>query len=289
MSTTSKCLGTVEFSGKVVISDPCYDRGSRCMKTNFPVRPGRYRVYAAYSDEGSLGLRVAALTVCHEAFKPQDLVDIWQEVDADIGVDSGQCGVFDDSIFPYAKDSPDHRPFYDECCDLTSVDSQAGILQSGTGVVSSSGYGDGGYTLRVVERDGKNVALLLDYDLENMRRVMTALLATQIDLDQIIERVIAEHDAYREATQKLSGQEVYDKAFEIHLWEEMAYLICECSEDYEDDLDVLAVLDQLTAGGGFLPAFVEWAMSQDSVDVTNIERTCETLGSFCESRLDDEL
>jgi len=47
------------------------------------------------------------------------------------------------------------------------------------------------------------------------------------------------------------------------------------------------VLDQLIAGGGFLPAFLDWALNQDSVDASNVERSYETLIEFCEYTLDE--
>jgi len=114
MSTASKCLGAVEFSGKVVVSDPCYDRGTWCAQTDFPVKPGRYQVHATFSDEGGFGLRVAALAFYHEDFMQQALWMEWQEACTNIGVDSGQCGVFDDTIYPQSKDHPDNQPFYED-------------------------------------------------------------------------------------------------------------------------------------------------------------------------------
>jgi len=179
MKTTSKYLGAAEFSGKVIISDPCYDRGTRCAQADFPVMPGRYLVFAVHSDEGDMGRRVAALVFCHKGFVLRMYKDEWKEVLSNIGVDSGQCGIFDDTIYPQSKDSPENNPFYDECCDITLHGDEAGILQSRKGAVSSSGYGDGCYGLRAVEFEGEFVALLLDYDLEKMRLVMSSLLARQ--------------------------------------------------------------------------------------------------------------
>jgi len=296
-TTTSKYLGVIEFAGKVVVSDPGYDRSAQCIQTDFPVKPGRYQVFVAFSDEGEFGQRVAALTLYHEDYMQQELGMEWQEALTSIGVDSGQCGIFDDTIYPQSREHPDNRPFYEECCTITLTGDRTGILQSGKGAVSSSGYGDGCYTLSVIKRDGENIALLLDYDLVKMRRLMAALLHQQISeedsedqestINQIMDDVAAEINTYREATQKLSGKEVYGKAFEINLWEQMAFLIGECSEDLEEDEDILSVVDQLSAGGGFLAAFVEWAMSQDSVDVSNTETTLDLLERFCDDWLSE--
>jgi len=298
MKTERKYLGTVEFSGRVVVSDPCYDRTTWCMQPDFPVRRGRYQVFATISDEGEMGLRVASLMVCHEDFVDEALALEWQVAVTDIGVDSGQCGFFDDSVYPQSKDHHESKPFYDECCEITLADSQAGLLQSGKGVVSSSGYGDGGYCLWAKEVNGENVALLLDFNLIKMGSLMMDLLQQQTGgeafeedtvVSRIIDRVDAEIAAYRDATQALSGKEVYNKFFEISLCEEVAFMIGEHLEDenYEEDHPVIVVLQQLTAGSGFLPAFVEWAISRDSVNVSNAEETRDTLEYFCDSWLEE--
>ena len=175
--------GVITLSGKVVVSDPCYDRGAWCMKTDFPVKPGRYYAFAVYSDEGKMGIRVAALALYHEDYIRMPLFD-WQRIDCTIGVDSGQCGIFDDSAYPQTKDHPDHEPFYDECCKITLADSQAGILRSKQGVVSTSGYGDGTYALKTIAREGENVALMLDFDLVNMGAMVRKLTAAERGIEQ---------------------------------------------------------------------------------------------------------
>jgi|GEM_PF-543514 len=285
MDTTTKYLGAVEFSGKVVVSDPCYDRDCWCMKPDFPVLPGKYHVYAFYNDEKDWGVRVAALLFRHESFD-QIPFHGWKDIDADIGVDSGQCGIFDDSIYPQEKDHPDHKPFYEECCDITLADSQAGILQSGKGVVSSSGCGDGSYNLSVIEHNGANIALLLDYGLVETERVVRAVRAAMsgyemLDIKQIIDQIDSEITSFRKETWQLTGLAVYGKAYEIYLVENLAYLLCEYPDSYKENDRILAVADQLIAGGSFLPVFMEWALEQDSVDVSNVEKSGETLELFC--------
>ena len=289
MDTTTKELGVVEFSGKVVVSDPCYDRDVWCMKPDLPVLPGRYHVYAVYNDEKDWSVRVAALLFRHEGCNQVPFRG-WKDIDAEIGVDSGQCGIFDDSIYPREKDHPDHKPFYEECCDITLTDGQAGILQSGKGAVSSSGYGDGSYNLSVIEHNGVNVALLLDYGLVETGRVVRAVRAAMggyemLDIEEITDRVCEESNAFRAETKQLTGEEIYGKAYEIFIVEEMDFLICERLDEHEDEDDILSVLEQLIAGDGFLPVFMSWALDQDSVDMSNVERSYETLVAFCEHHL----
>jgi hypothetical protein len=171
---TVKELGRVTLSDKVVVSDPCYDRDVWCMQTDIPVKPGRYNVMILLSDEKKWGTRVANLILIHEDHQGSPQKD-WKYVCSSIGVDSGQCGIFDDTIYPQSKDHPDLEPFYTECCALTLSDELAGILESGKGVVTSSGFGDGGYELLAKKDGDRYVALMLDYNLAEMQTIMRAL------------------------------------------------------------------------------------------------------------------
>ena len=171
-------LGTIELFGKVVVSDPCYDRDVWCMVDDLAVKPGRYKTWSVLSDESSWGMRVAALVLIHEDFTEDDLKN-WKSIECSIGVDSGQCGIFDDSIYPQKKEPQKFESFYKECCDITLSDKSAGIMKNGKGVVSSSGYGDGTYELFAVIRKGEYVALTLNYNLTKMRNIMRLLVERQ--------------------------------------------------------------------------------------------------------------
>ena len=176
---TVKNLGSIELSGTIVVSDPCYDRDVWCMKTGLSVKPGRYDVMAICSDEKEWGPRIASLVLIHQDHKKAPQKN-WESIATSIGVDSGQCGIFDDSIYPQSKDHPDYNPtFYEECCQITLSKKMAGLLKCGKGVVSSSGYGDGSYELFTKSDGGQNIALMLDYDLLKMRKIMQMLVAEQ--------------------------------------------------------------------------------------------------------------
>ncbi|MCL1855093.1 MAG: DUF4241 domain-containing protein [Clostridia bacterium] len=178
MKTTINELGTIELSGTVVVSDPCYDRDVWCMELGVKVKPGTYRVFASRQDEGRFGIRIACIMAVHEDYEVAEIKK-WEDCSDGIGVDSGQCGIFDDTIYPQGKNHPDFEPFYDECCGLTLSEESVGILQNSKGVVSSSGYGDGSYTLCSAFQDGYIIGLLLDYDLGKMNQVMQALVSRQ--------------------------------------------------------------------------------------------------------------
>lgn len=129
-------------SGKVTISDPCYDTG----ELKVLARNGRWLASVRKSDEGSWGRRVSSILVHHESFDPIGK-DYKEEVKY-IGVDSGQAGVFD-------ADSYGHGSFYDTCCRATSKD--FGFVPGG--FVTTSGYGDGGYQVKVHRSGGKSEAV----------------------------------------------------------------------------------------------------------------------------------
>ena len=171
-------LGWIDLSDKVVVSDPCYNRDTWCMRQDIPVLPGRYQVHIIMADEGEFGHRVASLVAVHEKY-PITHQKQWRVVDEEIGVDSGQCGIFDDSAYPDLTDAAGREAFYDECCNITLSKKQAGILHNGKGALSSSGYGDGSYRLSGVSHRSEYVALMLDYSLASKRAIMELLVAEQ--------------------------------------------------------------------------------------------------------------
>lgn len=140
-------------SGGLVLSDPCYGLDVWCLKKVDGVKNGAWKFYGIQSDEGIFGKQISAIYAVHADAEnvSVDLKDI-----EDLGVDSGQFGIFDvdfyrndsqfaDDFMPendFAKGEEGGR-FYGACCDLTLSDKHGGVL-SGGGVVSS-GYGDGCY------------------------------------------------------------------------------------------------------------------------------------------------
>ena len=102
---------------------------------------------------------------------------------------------------------------------------------------------------------------------------------------EIITCIAEEAEAFRKKTLRQPSEEVYAKAYIIRLVEEMTALICDYYEDFMDNKDVCAVLGELTAYTGFLPAFIDWALEQEYVDIANLEKAAETLREFCKEFL----
>lgn len=170
-------LGNITFSERVVISDPCYERDVWCMDDNVTVKPGEYRAYAVEKDEKQFGIRIASLICIHRLeFENLEaaLAKKWCHF-GNIGVDSGQAGIFDNFIYPMDKES-ESGAFFDECCDITVNKPFCASLPSKKGVVCSSGYGDGSYSVKALYENDCCIALMIDFGLTSKRKIMEALL-----------------------------------------------------------------------------------------------------------------
>jgi hypothetical protein len=168
---------------KVVVSDPCYDIPTWCQAILTGVLPGKYLADVVKSDgSDGWGIRVASLNATHEDFFDKMGLIHWDVSPADIGVDSGQCGIFNFDqfrndiasdayglplVFGGRKDS-DGDLWYERMCSLTLSTEDGGVSDDdwgGTpdGVVSSSGYGDGSYTLMIGKIENDIVAFEIVY------------------------------------------------------------------------------------------------------------------------------
>ncbi|MGI9862327.1 hypothetical protein SDD30_13195 [Moorella naiadis] len=139
-------------SGKLVVSDPCYPLGTWCQAEINNVKKGIWLAFVKrINDEGVWGERCAELIAHH---KDHNLPENgWEHISGDIGVDSGQAGIFDYNMyrndnaiekiwchyFDAEKRPGDKDKWYEVCCMLTLSRLDAGVLKGGA--VSSSGFG----------------------------------------------------------------------------------------------------------------------------------------------------
>ena len=168
-------MNQITLSENVMVSDPCYSLDTWCQTKLNGVLPGKYNVEVNKSDEGDWGTRVSSITVIHEDY---DDTDDWEQ-HSECGVDSGQCGIFcmtsyrNDELSKGITTPPLDKPFvlpyndkggdmwYEKMCQFTLGENQWGVYD--TGVVSSSGLGDGQYPLDVMMDGDKIVGMRLDY------------------------------------------------------------------------------------------------------------------------------
>ncbi len=80
----------------------------------------------------------------------------WETVSGEVGVDSGQAGIFDDVQYGDGDgEYGDTDTWYGRMCETTSDPIGAGVQPEG--VVSSSGFGDGGYDCQVIRSSNKDI------------------------------------------------------------------------------------------------------------------------------------
>lgn len=111
----------IRLDEKVMVSDPCYGLNTWCQGVLENVLPGNYECNVEYSDEGDWGTRVAAIEVTHEDCR----IFRFEAEDFEVGVDSGQAGIFDyDYYCQYHTDRKDSEhvddDWYNRVCDKTS-------------------------------------------------------------------------------------------------------------------------------------------------------------------------
>jgi len=156
-------------SGKMVLSDPCYKIPTWCQGVVDRVKNGTWVTEVNKTDQGGWGERVSYLVAFNEqALKEnpalkETLVNGWgKQLPFNFGVDSGQFGFFDNEHYQNDKSAMDLTKYdfgdtYDQesgdswyraVSNLTLADEQWGVLPFG--VVSSSGFGDGSYSVFAV-------------------------------------------------------------------------------------------------------------------------------------------
>lgn len=97
----------IELSSHVMVSDPCYDTDTWCNADLHNVRPGTWHTKALYKD----GL-CTDLVVWHKDMK-EPTFDKYEKTSINVGVDSGQAGVYDYDHF--AKNCKNEE-WYDSMC-----------------------------------------------------------------------------------------------------------------------------------------------------------------------------
>lgn len=169
----------ITLGNEVVISDPCYTIPTWCQYKTDKVLPGQYHTFVERNNRFGWGMRNTGLLAVHQDFVSQPL-KFRRITAADIGVDSGQAGIFDlksyrnDDVFmnevsDFAKkyrgnNNGEGEQWYCHMADRTLSDIGWGTYSHG--VVSSSGIGDGSYVLKVAKHNRKIVALFIDFGID---------------------------------------------------------------------------------------------------------------------------
>lgn len=163
-------------SGRMAVSDPCYEPGTWCAGYIDDVMNGQWEASAEFMthEQTGWGERLSRLWVLHDSVpnlsalgEDETLTSLDSGID--VGVDSGQAGFYDAEFFdttPKGKNS-EEGGFYNEVCDSTHdrhFDNPIFTALRDRCVVCSSGYGDGSYTCTVWrDTDGKAVAACITF------------------------------------------------------------------------------------------------------------------------------
>lgn len=172
------------LGSKVVVSDPCYVLPTWCHAVITGVLPGKYIGEVTKTDgTDGWGIRVATLSATHEDYVDRFGFLDWEQWKGSIGVDSGQCGIFDFEHYRKDKrsdtyglpliwggknDDEDGHLWYERMCSLTLSKGDGGVSDDDwgitpDGVVSSTGYGNGSYTLMLGKVEEQVVAFEIIY------------------------------------------------------------------------------------------------------------------------------
>jgi hypothetical protein len=143
-------VGFQVTSGKLVISDPCYPRGTWCAGVVERVKNGTWHATVSMTPEGR------ALTALCEG---EEYVGTMKKRHFEVGVDSAQLGIFCDSLFPSRKNT--NPEFREACRDAYTENLRAGVVL-GRGVVCFTD--DGSYTAFVGRnKDRLAVAVRIEF------------------------------------------------------------------------------------------------------------------------------
>ena len=146
---------------ELIVTDPCYDDGTdpsiRGIVSN--VKNGNWSSYVHQGSISGWGSRNSELSAFHSSSSPEEGDDaVWLKVDHfEVGVDSGQAGMYDARRFPSDPgDYSEENSFYRKICDTTCAPLWAGTIED-VGVTSSSGFGDGEYECYILENENDEV------------------------------------------------------------------------------------------------------------------------------------
>lgn len=146
----------INLKDKVLVSDPCYKLGVWCTHTLTGVKPGRYEHQVKYWNDSDpfFNNRISELGVVEESYQNDYEYLNWQYVSDSIGVDSGQCGIYD---YESVKDIigsgeyDDTSTFYGKACQCTHDNNKQYNEYDSFAIISRSGCGDGCYALYVAK------------------------------------------------------------------------------------------------------------------------------------------
>ena len=163
-------IGTFSLGTKVMVSDPCYHIGTWCQGVLENVKSGVWEAYLKMIDTGMWGVRVAELITISSEHCEKHLTIMDEHQEFEVGVDSGCAGIFDyEYYYKTHADEKVKEDWYDKQIMRQFFPGdestwQKSVFTESNGVVSNSGYGDGGYDCYVARNaEGEIVGIRIVY------------------------------------------------------------------------------------------------------------------------------
>jgi hypothetical protein len=164
-------MKTIELSEKVIITDPMYEEENGWNLVLNRIKSGKYNVEVEVIESGKDKGRITKLIVRHIDHADCKV----NQSKGGIGVDSCQVGIFsmetfrNDKVFEgkrsvfaeehgYEEEGGD---WYGHMCEMSTSDEGWGTYDHG--VVTSTGWGDGVYTLKVAMNKNKVVGFEMSF------------------------------------------------------------------------------------------------------------------------------
>jgi len=153
METTEKTYDWECASGRLIVSDPAYDKDSSDLNLILDAATGTWTSEVEYTFIPGRGKRVAKIISRNKNFDGPITYERFC-----VRVDSAKMSICDCESYPEEDDICD--VFLDKCHFATLNDLQCGIILDGKGFVSRSGFGDGLYDGRIgYDNDGTAVTV----------------------------------------------------------------------------------------------------------------------------------
>lgn len=166
-------IGTFSLGTKVMVSDPCYKLNTWCQGVLENVKSGIWDAYLKMIDTGMWGVRVAELIAVNSEHSRKHPIIIDGHQEFEVGVDSGCAGIFDYEYYCKCHTDEDvNEDWYEKQIIYQFFPGdestwQKSVFTESNGVVSNSGYGDGGYDCYVARNDeGEIVGIRIVYIIE---------------------------------------------------------------------------------------------------------------------------
>lgn len=159
-------LGQFECkSGKLWASDPCYEQDPD-LGAHLKGAKGSWSAWSTRRGCGDWGDRCSSILIVRDGDDPLEWLagtrSGWERA-GHCSVDSGQAGFFDAKSFK--GEGGEDEDFYRGCTGATLGFTGAGVHPNGMGCASSSGDGDGGYTIVAAYENGQiSAARILFYE-----------------------------------------------------------------------------------------------------------------------------